>query len=342
MRIGLFGGSFDPVHKGHIALAKYVRKQCHLDEVWFLPTVKTPLKDFKQTAFEDRVEMLEWALKPFKYLKVCTIEASLPVPSYTINTVRKLKEMYPNDEFYFMIGNDQYEQIEQWREYESLITLIQFIVVNRSEVVENEDSRFIFLKEFDRRESSTLVREGHFDMVPRSVLRVIHEKGLYYDSVAKANMREKRYKHSLSVAEVCKDLAMAHHLDVDKAVQIGLLHDVAKQWDKELCKELMQRFYPEYADEAEPVYHQYLAMYYLKHHLFIQDKVMLRAIGHHVKGDCDDPYALIVYIADKTEPTRGYDSTRELNLARKDLKAAAELIKEEQRAYILKTEGKHV
>ncbi|MCF0113844.1 MAG: nicotinate-nicotinamide nucleotide adenylyltransferase, partial [Erysipelotrichaceae bacterium] len=88
MRIGLFGGSFDPVHNGHIELAKYVRKQCALDEIWFLPTVKTPLKDFKQTDYEDRVAMLKYALKPFKRLKVSTIEATLPIPSYTINTVR--------------------------------------------------------------------------------------------------------------------------------------------------------------------------------------------------------------------------------------------------------------
>ncbi|MCF0114410.1 MAG: HD domain-containing protein, partial [Erysipelotrichaceae bacterium] len=269
-------------------------------------------------------------------------EATLPIPSYTINTVRKLKELYPEDDFFFIIGNDQYEQIDKWKDYETLITMIQFIVVNRSEQVEEEDSRFIFLKEFDSPESSTLVRQGHFNMVPTSVLRFIHEKGLYYDSVAKANMSEKRYNHSLSVAEVCRDLARAHHLDEDKAVSIGLLHDVAKQWDKDLCKELMERYYPAYVSEAEPIWHQYLAVYYLKYHLYLHDKVILRAVGHHVKGDCDDPYALIVYIADKTEPTRGYDASRELALARKDLKVAAELIKEEQKAYIFKTEGKHV
>ena len=83
-KIGLFGGSFDPVHNGHIELAKTVIKKVGLDEIWFIPTFDQPLKDSHVENFSDRKKLLEIAIKPYRKMKVCDIELSMPQPSYTI------------------------------------------------------------------------------------------------------------------------------------------------------------------------------------------------------------------------------------------------------------------
>ena len=113
-KIGLFGGSFNPIHDGHIAVAKAVRKEFHLNEIWFLPSVSTPLKEKLQVSFANRCHMISLAIHPYRYMKLSKVEETLPSPSYTFNTVSKLRKQFIDVEFYWIIGYDQYEQLEQW------------------------------------------------------------------------------------------------------------------------------------------------------------------------------------------------------------------------------------
>ena len=131
MKIGLLGGTFDPIHNGHLAIAKTALKRLGLDQVWFIPSLKTPLKDRELTPFELRVIMMEKALRPYRKMKLCLIEKDLPTPSYTITTVKTLKKQYPEYDFVWIIGDDQYANLDQWKAVDELRRLVQFAVFSR-------------------------------------------------------------------------------------------------------------------------------------------------------------------------------------------------------------------
>lgn len=334
VRIGLLGGSFDPIHLGHLALAKAILKD-GCSQVWFVPCRLSPFKQEKPTSFEDRTAMIRRAIAPYKKMKVCTIEKELPIPSYTIHTLQKLKQRF-DYEFVFYIGNDQAKLLDKWKDIEECMKLAEFRVFKRdSEVIECPyDLREVPFQRIDI--SSTRVRAGAFQDVSESVRNYIWEHRLYLHEFARHSMNEKRYLHSVSVANVCKELASVHHLNEEDAYVIGLLHDICKCWDVEKSERFMQVYEKDHLDEPKAIWHGYLADHYLKRVFKIREKHILQAVHHHVKGDCDDPYAQIVYIADKCEPLRGYDASYELNLAKRNLDAAVSYVKQIQSEYIKK------
>lgn len=334
VKVGLLGGSFDPVHRGHLKLARAILKD-GCQEVWFLPCVHSPLKQRQLTDYQHRVNMLKLALKPFKKMKVCTIEEHLPSPSYTVETLKLLKKKYPY-EFVFYIGNDQAKQLDKWKEIETCMKLATFKCFKRdSEIVECPYPMEVM--KLDRIDlSSSDVRSGHFYGVVKSVRRYIWENCLYFDEFAAACMNEKRYLHSKSVARVCEELALKHHLNEQDAYTIGLLHDICKCWPVEKSVRWMNCYEKKHLHEAKAIWHGYLAAHYLNRLFGFCDKHILKAIYHHVKGECRDAYAQIVYIADKCEPLRGYDASYELSLAEKNLETACKVVKVKQLDYIQK------
>src|SRR4051812_36715243 len=107
MRIGIFGGTFDPVHMGHLILAEQCREQARLDEVWFVPSAQPPHKDRGVTRFEQRCEMLDLAIKGHEpTFRVNRIEQELPEPSYTARTLGELRARHPGNEFFLLLGSD--------------------------------------------------------------------------------------------------------------------------------------------------------------------------------------------------------------------------------------------
>lgn len=334
IKVGLLGGSFDPITKAHLELAKAILKD-GCQQVWFLPCKQSPLKDKKLTSFDHRVEMIKRCIAPFKKMKVCTIEKDLPAPSYTITTLQKLKQSY-DYEFIFYIGNDQAQQLDKWKDIETCFKLAEFRVFLRgcSTVECPYPLKTMTLKPMDI--SSTKVRQGAFYDVCKPVRHYIWENRLYLDEFVRHQVDEKRYNHSISVANVCRDLAKAHHLNEDDAYTIGLLHDVCKKWSYEKSEAWMKCFESENLNEPFAIWHGYLVDHYLKRLFKIKEKYILNAVCHHVKGDSQNPYAQIVFIADKCEPTRGYDTTYQLHLASVNLKEAVKVVKEEQMAYLKK------
>ena len=126
--IVLFGGSFNPIHSGHLAIARSTLKQLQAHELWFLPTLFTPLKDTEMASFEHRCQMIELMIKPFRKFKISRIEAELKSLSFTYDTVKLLLERYPQHRFTWLIGSDQMMQFKQWHRYKELIGLIAFAV----------------------------------------------------------------------------------------------------------------------------------------------------------------------------------------------------------------------
>ncbi len=131
-KTGMLGGTFDPVHNGHLALAEAAGKLCGLDETILLPAAVPPHKQVAVSDFADRVAMLEIAVRDKPSLHISTIEQLLPSPSYTIDTLRylQLHSAHPVD-FYFITGADTFLDIVTWKEYQELLRTVHFIVFSR-------------------------------------------------------------------------------------------------------------------------------------------------------------------------------------------------------------------
>lgn len=336
MRIGLVGGSFDPIHNAHLAMGKWALRKDHCDEVWFIPTVQTPLKDRVLTSYNVRAEMVRAAIKPYRNMKLCDIEQRLSAPSYTVKTLSALKKQYPHADFIWYIGADQAAQLEKWKHIEECLQLAAFKIFKRNGEIVHCMYELPVLEMAEYPVSSTQIRQGAFELCPASVRSIIAKERLYLDEFVAHSMSEKRYHHSVSVAKLSAEIAAAHGLDEDAAYTAGMLHDVCKQWPYEKAKCWMQTLFPQYLDEAPAIWHGYLGAVYIRKHYRLRDKNILNAIYHHVKGDSIDPIARIIYMADKLDPLRDYDSSREIALAKKDLKAAYDIVYAQQHDYLKK------
>lgn len=132
MRIGIYSGSFNPVHIGHIALVDYIIDQKILDEVWLIRSPQNPLKASNTLLSDDhRAKMLKLAIKGHKSLKINCIEDNLPKPNYTINTLRALKDLHPDKEFYLIIGADNWEIFDKWKDWDIILKDFHLIVYPR-------------------------------------------------------------------------------------------------------------------------------------------------------------------------------------------------------------------
>ena len=139
-RIGIYGGSFNPVHFGHVGLAKWVIENTDLDELWLMVSPNNPLKPANLLAPEgERLAAVREAVKDIPHVKASDFEFSLPRPSYTANTLRELQKAYPDAEFTLIIGEDNIAIFDRWREYEFILANFRIFVYPRRENLSDED-----------------------------------------------------------------------------------------------------------------------------------------------------------------------------------------------------------
>lgn len=153
-RIGIFGGTFDPVHNGHIAAASSVKQGLALDSILFIPAANPPHKpDQVFSAFNDRVAMLNCSVEGQRGFFVSEIESERPEPSFTIDTLGILQNrLAPSVAFYFIIGFDAFTEIATWKEYDKLLNYTNLVVIDRpaisekylDEIMENCFSGFLY------------------------------------------------------------------------------------------------------------------------------------------------------------------------------------------------------
>lgn len=335
-KIALFGGSFNPPHLGHLKIALAMLRQAHFDEVWFMPTVSTPLKDTTLVAFEHRVNMIQRLIKPYRKLRVCTIEARMSLPNYTINTVKALQTAYPDVRFSWIIGSDQANQFDRWKDAEELLKRLEFIVVRRDMADQVRPDMRVIDIEGIARYSSTHVREGKVTDTSPAVLNYLFENGLYLESIARSLVSEKRWSHVRHVEKLALELGQAHHVDPSQIKLAALFHDCTKLWHKSTQQAWLGFIEPKYVDEPAPIWHQKTGAAYIRRVLHIRDKVVIRAIANHVTGQKGQPLTQVIFIADKCEPSRNYDVSEELALARVNLDKAAALVSRKQADYLEK------
>lgn len=134
MRVGLFFGSFNPIHVGHLILANHIVENTDLNQIWFVVSPHNPLKE-KKTLLADnhRYAMVEIALEGNDKLRASNVEFSLPQPNYTVVTLAKLKEKYPNNSFALIMGEDNFQAIDKWYNYEQILDNYPIIVYPRNE-----------------------------------------------------------------------------------------------------------------------------------------------------------------------------------------------------------------
>mgnify|MGYP001822916277 FL=1 len=132
MKVGLFFGTFNPIHVGHLIIANHLAEYSDLDQIWFVVTPLSPFK--KKSSLLDnyqRLEMVYLATKDFTTLKPCDIEFGLPQPNYTINTLVHLEEKYPKHQFSLIMGEDNLKSFHKWKNYEQILNNYQLYVYPR-------------------------------------------------------------------------------------------------------------------------------------------------------------------------------------------------------------------
>jgi nicotinate-nucleotide adenylyltransferase len=189
MKTGLFFGSFNPVHTGHLIIASYMANFTGIDEVWMIVSPHNPLKDKNAlTNMYDRLEMVKLATENSDHIKVSDIEFSLPQPSYTIDTLTYLHEKYPGREFGLIMGADNLATFKKWKNYEVLLNKYKIYVYPRPgiDLTEWEKHPSIVITDTPQMDiSSTFIRKAfkagksvQFFM-PDNVISFMESKNMY-------------------------------------------------------------------------------------------------------------------------------------------------------------------
>ncbi|GEN34603.1 nicotinate-nucleotide adenylyltransferase [Aneurinibacillus danicus] len=189
-KVGLYGGTFDPIHTVHLIVAEQARDALNLDEIWFLPAHIPPHKRSRRiTADIHRVEMIRLAIadNPRFLLNTVELERDSGQPSYTYDTVRLLKVRHPEVDFYFIIGGDMANYLPKWHRIDELVQMVQFVALARpGYTMENKYMQRVIETEMPQLDvSSTMIREKASAgrsiryLVPDAVRMYIEEKRLY-------------------------------------------------------------------------------------------------------------------------------------------------------------------
>ncbi len=174
-RIGIFGGSFNPIHVGHVALAKAAREACGLDEVWLMVSPQNPLKrDMALLDDQKRLEMAQKALEGVEGVKVSDYEMHLPKPSYTWHTLQALAKDNPDSTFTLIIGGDNWAHFERWYHWQDILRMCDIAVYPREGYTGTFDAPLVNVSSTEIRQK---VKEGQSiqGLVPDSIIPLVEQ-----------------------------------------------------------------------------------------------------------------------------------------------------------------------
>ncbi len=320
----LFGGAFDPVHKGHINMAEIASKTFDADVI-FIPAVVSVWKN-ESTNFDDKVNMLELAIEGHDRFSISLFEKENgKEKTYSIETVKYYVNKYPEDKFYLLIGQDQVNEFHRWVDSEEISKLAQIIYLERPGFVSKSENiakyHMIRLEGDVTEASSSDIRSlKSLKGVDFEVLKYIGNHELYYAKQLRAILDERRYQHSLRVANLAYEIAISNKLENPENYYIaGILHDCGKLFDDEMGIVLMENEFKEYCDLPRFSYHQFIGSWLAQVMFGVQDEEILDAIEFHATGKANmNSIGKVVYAADKIEPGRNYDSSSYIEACLKD------------------------
>ena len=353
-RIGIMGGTLDPIHQGHLLMAKEALQDAQLDRVLILPTGNPPHKRAGLEDAEDRYEMTRLAVYGMPGFEASRMEIDREGIIYTVDTLTRLQKQMPDTEIDYIIGEDTLVDLPNWRKADKVFTMCRFLVCCRSSdgiadhpsvtELQKRGATFAFLTLPPSEISSTSIRQKllHGENVPElppQVEEYIRLKGLYgvqpspagaaamYSRLRSA-LSEKRLVHSLLVAHTARRLARIHGVNEERAALAGLLHDCAK------CLPLasMQRaardarlLLDKETLQSGNLLHGPAGAVVAEKEYGITDPIVLSSIRCHTTGKVGMlPLDMIVFLSDKIEPSRrAYPVLEEVRaLAQTDLAAA--------------------
>jgi nicotinate-nucleotide adenylyltransferase len=190
MKVGLYFGSFNPIHHGHLVIANFILEHAHLDQVWFVVSPQNPLKRSATLLNEyHRLHLVRLAVENESRLKASDIEFKLPKPSYTVDTLAYLQEKYPKEEFSVIMGSDSFQNLSKWKNYRWLLQNYPIYVYRRPEHenpsnypdarhVEIVDAPLLPISSTDIR-NKIKKRQSIRYLLPDSVMEEIEKSGYY-------------------------------------------------------------------------------------------------------------------------------------------------------------------
>lgn len=324
MKIGVFGGTFNPPHNGHVRLAKAAADELKLDKLLVIPSCIPPHKIAAKLADgQERLEMCRLAFGCDPRFEVSPMELERGSRSYTVETLRELKALYPDSELYFIVGSDMLESFDKWYLWQEILSLSVLCAASREEGYSPDLSRFGKLAErikiitLDPLEvSSTQIRNSAGEVSPElldpKVAAYIREHGLYddgldrYRELLRGKLNPRRLFHSECVSECAGVLAERYGASVEKARLAGLLHDVMKNAPANEQLALMPDITPLELLNSK-VWHQISGEAFLRQNGIVTDEEILGAVRWHTTGKaCMTLLEKIIYVADFISADRDY------------------------------------
>jgi nicotinate-nucleotide adenylyltransferase len=380
LRILIFGGTFNPPHEGHVALAAEALRALQPDKLLIIPAYVPPHKEAPGVTFEHRFAMCERAFAGIKKAEISDIERQLGgannAKSYTIDTLRALKRKYPgNTKFFLLIGSDMLFCFDQWYKYSSILNECSVVAAAREEDCYSDmleqANRLGHVKILNipvKRMNSTAIRGRVFyggetaGLLNDAVRQYVSEQELYkilpppdlilsddnkrYTALAREKLSAKRFYHSRCVADECVKLAKQNGVDENRAYTAGILHDICKEDDPERLLEAVKQSGFE-VDEVErrekKLWHTVAGAVFARDELKITDTEIISAMRHHSTGKpAMTTLELIVYLSDWTGLDREHDYTPKFReLAEENLEHAAGVIMAFNLDY-LRSKGKEI
>ncbi len=327
-KIGILGGTFNPVHNQHVALAKSAVSELGLDKLLVMPTFISPHKNTLPAPAYDRIEMLKIAFRGEDKIEISDYEIQKQGKSYTYLTVEHFKEKF-GAQIYFIVGGDMLTDFKTWKFPERILAACDLAVFDRDDfytdyISEREYFRARFGKEFvklsytGKSASSTKIRvytafglsvDG---IAPDGVGEYATKKGLYggdeYTEYIKRNLPLKRVKHTADVVIAALTKAKALGLDEKKVFIAATLHDCAKYVDPNTVEGFTLP-----NDVPPPVVHSFLGAFIAENKLGVTDPEILDAIRYHTSGKAEmTTLGKLIFVADMVEEGRVYDGVEKL------------------------------
>lgn len=358
-KIGIFGGSFNPPHVGHIQSAVYAAEQLGLDRLLLVPAWQTPGKNMPDASPEQRLAMLRLAVRGQEKLTVSDLELRQEQECYTCDTVRTVQARYPGAEIYLLLGTDMFLKFRQWRHAPELLRTVTLAALRRGDkketsalegeakILTERGGKALLLDNPVLPISSTQVRrllafQAGADFLNPGVYEFIRQEKLYDTGARFVNLpmaqlepvvvrllNPNRVNHVLGCRDTAVALAKKWGADEADAARAGILHDITKALDGPLQLTLC-RAYGRILDDFSRKYPKTLHALtgsLVAERIFGENKAVVSAIESHTTGKANmNLLETIIYVADYMEPNRDFPGVEKLRaLAFTDLRAALKL-----------------
>ena len=330
MRIAIFGGAFNPVHREHVNIARAAVRELDLDKIIIMPTAVSPHKSGRLSAdFWQRFEMCRLAFASLPQAEISNFELTRGGVSYTYLTCEHFAEIYKDAKRWFIIGADMLENFPQWKSPEKILESFSLAACARVDKIGFEESKAVVENRFNtkvaaihyvgEKVSSTEIRtlaalDGDFDRyVNAAVGQYIRDNALYYLPELEGYKRlltPERHAHTVRVALMCAKNAARADLSERQAITMAALHDCAKYLTPD--SPLLKGFNPP-EGTPQPVIHQYSGAYVAEKRFGVKNETILSAIGCHATGKENMSKAdALLYLCDMLEEGRKFEGVEEL------------------------------